>query len=106
MSREAGAEGEGRSVLRNFSDLAAKLLVSGGLLYWLLSGFDLATFGNILQRTQIGLFVLAAGFFALSNLLGAFQWFLLLRGQERITPRALVGAAIVVAGVGIVGATA
>ena len=31
---------------------------------------------------------------------------LLLRGQERITPRALVGAAIVVAGVGIVGATA
>lgn len=81
MSREAGAEGEGRSVLRSFSDLAAKLLVSGGLLYWLLSGFDLATFGNILQRTQIGLFVLAAGFFALSNLLGAFQWFLLLRGQ-------------------------
>ncbi len=32
--------------------------------------------------------------------------FVLLRGQERITPRALVGAAMVVAGVGVVGATA
>ncbi len=32
--------------------------------------------------------------------------FVLLRGQERITPRALIGAAMVVAGVGVVGATA
>ena len=81
MSREVGVDHEPRSVLRNFSDLVAKLLVSGGLLYWLLSGFDLAAFGSILQHTHIGLFVLAAGFFALSNVLGAFQWYLLLRGQ-------------------------
>ena len=59
MSREADADSEPRPVLRNFSDLAAKLLVSGGLLYWLLSGFDLATFGSILKHTHIGLFVLA-----------------------------------------------
>ncbi len=81
MSREVGVDHEPRSVLRNFSDLVAKLLVSGGLLYWLLSGFDLAAFGSILQHTHILLFVLAAGFFALSNVLGAFQWYLLLRGQ-------------------------
>lgn len=73
---------KGSSALRTFSDLAAKLLVSGGLLYWLLSQSDLATFGAILQRTEVWLFVLAAGFFVVSNALGACQWFLLLRGQS------------------------
>jgi len=78
--REDGKDG--RSALRSLSDLAAKLLVSGGLLYWLLSQFDLATFVTILQSTNVSLFVLAAGFFVLSNALGGLQWFLLLRGQE------------------------
>lgn len=72
---------EGRSALRTAGDLVAKLLVSGGLLYWLIAQSDLATFANILQHTNVGLFVLAAGFFVLSNALGAIQWFLLLRGQ-------------------------
>lgn len=75
-------DNSGRSTLRNAGDLVAKLLVSGGLLYWLLAQSDLATFGNILQDTRLSLFVLAAGFFVLSNALGAVQWFLLLRGQD------------------------
>jgi hypothetical protein len=72
---------EGRSALRTAGDLVAKLLVSGGLLYWLIAQSDLATFGKILQDTNVGLFILAASFFVLSNALGAIQWFLLLRGQ-------------------------
>jgi uncharacterized protein (TIRG00374 family) len=72
----------GRSALRTFGDVVAKLLVSGGLLYWLLSESDLETFSGILQRTDGRLFLLAAVFFVLSNALGAGQWYLLLRGQE------------------------
>jgi uncharacterized protein (TIRG00374 family) len=84
MASESEDGHEGRSALRTFSDIAAKLLVSGGLLYWLLAQSNLTTFANILQRTEVWLFVLAAGFFLLSNALGAFQWFLLLRGQALV----------------------
>lgn len=80
MPPEAGEKS--RSALRNAGDLIAKLLVSGGLLYWLLAQSDLATFSSILQDTKLGLFMLAAGFFVLSNGLGALQWFVLLRGQD------------------------
>lgn len=84
MASESEDGHEGRSALRTFSDIAAKLLVSGGLLYWMLAQSNLTTFANILQRTEVWLFVLAAGFFLLSNALGAFQWFLLLRGQALV----------------------
>lgn len=73
--------GSGRSALRNFGDVVAKLLVSGGLLAWLLSQSDVDSYTAIMGRTDLLLFVLAAGFFVLSNALGACQWFLLLRGQ-------------------------
>lgn len=72
----------GRRTLRRLGDLALKLLVSGGLLYWLLSQSDLVAFAGVLGRTDAVLFAAAAGFFVLSNALGAGQWYLLLRGQS------------------------
>jgi hypothetical protein len=71
----------GSRLLRSFGDLLAKLLVSGGLLYWLLSQSDLEAFADVFRRTDVVLFVGAAGFFVFSNALGAGQWYLLLRGQ-------------------------
>ncbi len=81
MAQDSKTGDGGRSMLRTAGDLVAKLLVSGGLIYWLVAQSDLATFGDILQQTNAGFFVLAAAFFVLSNALGAIQWFLLLRGQ-------------------------
>jgi glycosyltransferase 2 family protein len=81
MAQASRPEDQGRSMLRVAGDFVAKLLVSGGLLYWLIAQSDLATFGSILQHTNVGLFLLAAGLFVFSNALGAIQWFLLLRGQ-------------------------
>ena len=83
--RNDGSGGDGppaRPVWRRFGDPVLKLVVSGGLLYWLLSQFDLKAFTSVLGRTDITLFAAAAGFFVLSNALGAGQWYLLLRGQS------------------------
>ena len=78
---ERDESGDGRSLLRSFGDLLAKLLVSGGLLYWLLAQTDLTAFAGVFRRTDLWLFAVAAGFFVLSNALGACQWYLLLRAQ-------------------------
>ena len=79
---EGGHRPPGGRTLRRLGDLALKLLVSGGLLYWLLSQSDLKAFAGVLGRTDAALFAAAAGFFVLSNALGAGQWYLLLRGQS------------------------
>ncbi len=71
-----------RSAWRRFGDPFLKLMVSGGLLYWLLSQSDLQAFARVLGRTDAALFAAAACFFVLSNALGAGQWYLLLRGQS------------------------
>lgn len=71
-----------RPAARRLGDPALKLLVSGGLLWWLLSRSDLEAFAGVLGRTDAALFAAAAGFFVLSNALGAGQWYLLLRGQS------------------------
>ena len=83
-SRE-GSDGDGppaRPAWRRLGDPFLKLVVSGGLLYWLLSQSDLQAFAGVLGRTDPALFAAAAGFFVLSNALGAGQWYLLLRGQS------------------------
>lgn len=63
-------------------NFAVKLLVSGGLLYYLVASSDLEGFSAVFARTAPGLFLVAILFFALSNALGAVQWFLLLRAQD------------------------
>lgn len=81
--QSSGGDGSpGRPVWRRFGDPLLKLVVSGGLLYWLLSQSDLGAFAGVLGRTDAALFAAAAGFFVLSNVLGAGQWYLLLRGQS------------------------
>ena len=77
-----GAGPPARPVWRRFGDPLLKLAVSGGLLYWLLSQSDLQAFAGVLGRTDAALFAAAACFFVLSNVLGAGQWYLLLRGQS------------------------
>lgn len=81
--QSSGGDGSpGRPVWRRFGDPLLKLVVSGGLLYWLLSQSDLEAFAGVLGRTDAALFAVAACFFVLSNALGAGQWYLLLRGQS------------------------
>ena len=83
--RRKDGSGDGppaRPAWRRFGDPLLKLMVSGGLLYWLLSQSDLQAFGRVLGRTDVALFAAAACFFVLSNALGAGQWYLLLRGQS------------------------
>ena len=77
-----GGPPAGGGAARRLGDPALKLLVSGGLLWWLLSRSDLEAFAGVLGRTDAALFAAAAGFFVLSNALGAGQWYLLLRGQS------------------------
>ena len=78
----------GRRAVRRIGDPVLKLLVSGGLLYWLLSQSDLEAFARVLSRTDGALFAAGAGLFVLSNALGPGQWYLLLRGQSlAVSPR-------------------
>ena len=63
-------------------NVGLKLVVSVGLLYYLLSRADLEGFTEVLSHTAPWLFVCAVLFFVLSNALGTAQWFLLLRAQQ------------------------
>lgn len=58
-----------------------KLLVSAVLLAYLVYEVDVARLGDVFAQTVLWPFATAVGFFVLSNLLGSFQWFLLLRAQ-------------------------
>lgn len=63
-------------------NIAVKLLVSGGLLYYLIVSSDLEGFATVFSDAAPGYFLLAISFFVLSNALGAVQWYLLLRAQN------------------------
>ncbi len=78
-SQNSDAPGSGVSGLLN---LILKLVVSGGLLAYLITQSDLDTFADAVHDANVSLFVLAIGFFVLSNALGAGQWYLLLRAQR------------------------
>lgn len=62
--------------------MAAKLLVSCGLIYYLAAGMDWQELSAVFARTSVLLFALAVLLFVLSNCLGATQWFLLLQAQN------------------------
>jgi len=68
--------------VKRILNVGLKLLVSVGLLYYLLSRADLEGFTAVLSRTAPGLCAAAVLFFVLSNALGSVQWFLLLRAQQ------------------------
>ena len=68
--------------MRSAFNVGLKLLVSAGLLYYLLQRSDLEAFAAAFAGIAFSLFGLAVLFFVVSNALGAFQWFLLLRAQE------------------------
>ena len=61
---------------------ALKLLVTGGLIYYLVRHLDMASLGSAFASVTTSLYLLAIGCFVLSNLLGAIQWYLLLRAQN------------------------
>lgn len=59
--QNSGGDGSpGRPVWRRFGDPLLKLVVSGGLLYWLLSQSDFEAFAGVLGRTDAALFAVAA----------------------------------------------
>ena len=59
-----------------------KLLVTGGLVYYLLRYLDIGALGAAFLSVTPSLYVIAIVCFVVSNLLGAVQWFLLLRAQN------------------------
>ena len=79
-------------------NLLLKLIVSGGLLAYLVIQTDLSTFTAAVRDADIRLFAVATGFFVLSNALGAGQWYLLLRAQNLDVS---VGQAVVFYWVGV-----
>ena len=79
-------------------NLLLKLIVSGGLLAYLVIQTDLSTFTATVRGADIRLFAVATGFFVLSNALGAGQWYLLLRAQNLAVS---VGQAVVFYWVGV-----
>ena len=58
-----------------------KIAISFVLLGYLVHQVDVGKLGNVFEHAVLGPFVLAIGFFVLSNVLGSVQWFLLLRAQ-------------------------
>jgi uncharacterized protein (TIRG00374 family) len=58
-----------------------KLLISVTLLGYLIYEVDVTRLGDVFAQTVLWPFATAVCFFVLSNLLGSFQWFLLLRAQ-------------------------
>jgi len=68
--------------VKRLLNIGFKLLVSGGLIYYLASGMDWNKLSAVFARTQLSLFAVAVLFFVLSNCLGAVQWHLLLRAQQ------------------------
>jgi glycosyltransferase 2 family protein len=76
---------EGRSIgarIPGILNVLLKLVISGGLLAYLVTESNVSTFSDAMRQADLALFVLAIGFFVLSNALGAGQWYLLLRGQD------------------------
>ena len=63
-------------------NIGVKLLVSGGLLYYLFQSSDVEAFAGVFATASPSLFGLAVLIFVISNALGAFQWYLLLGAQE------------------------
>ena len=63
-------------------NILLKLLVSAGLLFYLISQAPLNGFEDAFSETVPLFFLLAVGFFVISNGLGACQWYFLLRAQK------------------------
>ena len=63
-------------------NILLKLLVSAGLLFYLISQVPLNGFEDAFSETVPLFFLLAVGFFVISNGLGACQWYFLLRAQK------------------------
>ena len=59
-----------------------KLLVTGGLVYFLVRHLDMVALGAAFISVTPSVYLLAMACFVLSNFLGAVQWFLLLRAQN------------------------
>ena len=62
--------------------VGVKILVSAGLLYYLLLRSDLDAVTDVFAQTAFSLFGVAVLCFVASNALGALQWFLLLGAQD------------------------
>lgn len=68
--------------MKRLLNTGLKLLVSAALIAYLSSSLDWRELGRIFVGTDLTLFAVAILFFALSNVLGAIQWFMLLRAQQ------------------------
>ncbi|MGY8823175.1 MAG: lysylphosphatidylglycerol synthase transmembrane domain-containing protein [Candidatus Latescibacterota bacterium] len=68
--------------MKRLLNIGVKLVVSLGLIAYLVSGMNWQDLGAIFARIAPEYFALAAFFFLVSNTLGSVQWYLLLRAQN------------------------
>ena len=68
--------------MKKLLNTGLKLLISAGLLGYLAYEVDVPRLGDVFAQTVLWPFAAAVCFFVLSNLLGSFQWYLLLRAQS------------------------
>lgn len=68
--------------MRQFSITFAKTLISAGLLYWLLQRIGIENLAHRFAAAQWLWILLSVASFALSNLLGSWQWGLLLKAKQ------------------------
>jgi uncharacterized membrane protein YbhN (UPF0104 family) len=59
--------------------------VSIGLLLWVISGINLPAAGGIMRRANLLLVLVIVALFFGERLLGSFRWYLLVRGDPRVT---------------------
>ena len=72
--------------MKRLLNAGLKLLVSAGLILYLVRGMDWQKLDALLAGAELWFYAAAVLFFALSNFLGALQWHLLLRAQALAIP--------------------
>ena len=68
--------------MKRFLNTALKLLITCGLIIYLVHNTDLMALGTVFADLVPWLLALAVGCFVISNILGALQWYLLLQVQD------------------------
>ena len=81
-------EKTGEKKLKNILLNGIKILVTGGLLYVLVSQIDYDVLVEVLPRTDKGLMAAALGLFLLRNVISAWRWKILLAVKEIFMPLA------------------
>jgi uncharacterized membrane protein YbhN (UPF0104 family) len=86
MSRQQVEAPNGPARVKSLLILLAKIVISGGLLYWLFSRVDFARLWEYARRASPGWLLGALALYTVALLIGTWRWALLLRAQSVSVP--------------------